>query len=194
MLRLPARCWRLFSNMSHAADSSCKLPPKKFPSLPDIIAAQTLGLSWQQVHVGGLCNVWALQWLHVLARCQGRRFTIMIATVAAYAVLLSHCTAGLLHSLSVLLPCLLLTQTWSGQPENWEAAQKVLLALAQANSEAQLGVYKGPHPAPGGGRILQVLPHRIGRQGGAMLMSGLHLLASRRRSCWCSVDLHTRPA
>jgi fructose-bisphosphate aldolase class I len=29
--------------------------------------------------------------------------------------------------------------------------------LAKANSEAQLGKYKGPHPVPGGGRILQAL-------------------------------------
>ena len=30
------------------------------------------------------------------------------------------------------------------------------MALAKANSEAQLGQFKGPHPVPGGGRILQV--------------------------------------
>lgn len=46
-------------------------------------------------------------------------------------------------------------QTWAGQPGNWEAAQKVLLSLAAVNSQAQLGQYKGPHPSPGGGRILQ---------------------------------------
>jgi hypothetical protein len=46
-------------------------------------------------------------------------------------------------------------QTWAGKPENWEAAQKVLLSLAAVNSQAQLGQYKGPHPCPGGGRILQ---------------------------------------
>ena len=28
---------------------------------------------------------------------------------------------------------------------------------AQANSEAQLGKFVGPHPVPGGGRILQAL-------------------------------------
>jgi hypothetical protein len=32
----------------------------------------------------------------------------------------------------------------------------VLLSLAAVNSQAQLGQYKGPHPCPGGGRILQV--------------------------------------
>jgi fructose-bisphosphate aldolase, class I len=30
------------------------------------------------------------------------------------------------------------------------------VSLAKANSEAQRGTYKGPHPVPGGGRILQV--------------------------------------
>jgi fructose-bisphosphate aldolase class I len=53
-------------------------------------------------------------------------------------------------------------KTWAGQQSQWEAAQKILLALAKANSEAQLGQYKGPHPVPGGGRILQAL-----RTGGA---------------------------
>uniref|UniRef100_A0A383VHG3 fructose-bisphosphate aldolase n=1 Tax=Tetradesmus obliquus TaxID=3088 RepID=A0A383VHG3_TETOB len=53
-------------------------------------------------------------------------------------------------------------KTWAGKQENWEAAQKVLLSLAAANSQAQLGQYKGPHPSPGGGRILQAL-----RTGGA---------------------------
>ncbi|KAF6250909.1 fructose-1,6-bisphosphate aldolase [Scenedesmus sp. NREL 46B-D3] len=53
-------------------------------------------------------------------------------------------------------------KTWAGQPGNWEAAQKVLLSLAAVNSQAQLGQYKGPHPSPGGGRILQAL-----RTGGA---------------------------
>ncbi|CAI5504641.1 unnamed protein product [Closterium sp. Naga37s-1] len=52
---------------------------------------------------------------------------------------------------------------WSGKPENKAAAQERLVALAKANSEAQLGKYKGPHPSPGGGRILQAL--RLG--GGA---------------------------
>lgn len=31
------------------------------------------------------------------------------------------------------------------------------MQLARANSQAQLGQYKGPHPVPGGGRILQAL-------------------------------------
>eukprot|EP00878_Enallax_costatus_P000798 GHUV01000922.1.p1 GENE.GHUV01000922.1~~GHUV01000922.1.p1 ORF type:complete len:403 (+),score=124.33 GHUV01000922.1:45-1253(+) len=53
-------------------------------------------------------------------------------------------------------------KTWAGKEENWDAAQKILAALAKANSEAQLGQYKGPHPVPGGGRILQAL-----RTGGA---------------------------
>ncbi|CAM9369494.1 unnamed protein product [Phaeothamnion confervicola] len=39
----------------------------------------------------------------------------------------------------------------------------MLVALAKANSEAQLGKYKGPHPSPGGGRILQQL--RLGGAG-----------------------------
>lgn len=46
---------------------------------------------------------------------------------------------------------------WGGKPENKQAAQEILVALAKANSEAQLGQFKGPHPVPGGGRILQVL-------------------------------------
>ena len=53
-------------------------------------------------------------------------------------------------------------KTWQGKPENWDAAQAILSKLAKANSEAQLGTYKGPHPVPGGGRILQAL-----RTGGA---------------------------
>jgi fructose-bisphosphate aldolase class I len=53
-------------------------------------------------------------------------------------------------------------KTWAGKKENWDAAQGILLALAKANSEAQRGVFKGPHPVPGGGRILQAL-----RTGGA---------------------------
>lgn len=48
-------------------------------------------------------------------------------------------------------------QKWGGKPENKQAAQEILVALAKANSEAQLGKFKGPHPVPGGGRILQVL-------------------------------------
>ena len=47
-------------------------------------------------------------------------------------------------------------QKWGGKPENKQAAQDILVALAKANSEAQLGQFKGPHPVPGGGRILQV--------------------------------------
>lgn len=53
-------------------------------------------------------------------------------------------------------------KTWAGKEENWGAAQEVLVKLAKANSEAQLGQFKGPHPVPGGGRILQAL-----RTGGA---------------------------
>ena len=53
-------------------------------------------------------------------------------------------------------------KTWAGEPGNVAAAQDILVKLAKANSEAQLGVYKGPHPVPGGGRILQAL-----RPGGA---------------------------
>lgn len=48
-------------------------------------------------------------------------------------------------------------KTWAGKPENWDKAQAILVALAKANSEAQRGAYKGPHPVPGGGRILQAL-------------------------------------
>lgn len=54
-------------------------------------------------------------------------------------------------------------KTWAGKPENVDAAKEMLLKLAKANSEAQLGIYKGPHPAPGGGRILQQL--RLGGAG-----------------------------
>merc|ERR1719498_368402 len=35
-------------------------------------------------------------------------------------------------------------KTWGGKPENKEAAQKVLMERAQANSLAQLGKYKMP--------------------------------------------------
>ncbi|KAJ7569853.1 hypothetical protein O6H91_01G097800 [Diphasiastrum complanatum] len=52
---------------------------------------------------------------------------------------------------------------WSGKEENWKAAQERLVALARANSEAQLGKYTGPHPSPGGTRILQTL--RLGGAG-----------------------------
>lgn len=48
-------------------------------------------------------------------------------------------------------------QTWSGNPANWAAAQDILVKLAKANSEACQGKYTGPHPVPGGGRILQAL-------------------------------------
>lgn len=51
-------------------------------------------------------------------------------------------------------------KTWAGATpgsENWLAAQDILVKLAKANSEAQLGQFKGPHPVPGGGRILQAL-------------------------------------
>eukprot|EP00884_Botryococcus_braunii_P007592 jgi/Botrbrau1/16834/Bobra.150_2s0058.1 len=51
---------------------------------------------------------------------------------------------------------------WAGQKENWKAAQELLVALAKANSQAQLGQFTGPHPVPGGERILQAL-----RTGGA---------------------------
>ncbi|KAF8062721.1 hypothetical protein HT031_004051 [Scenedesmus sp. PABB004] len=53
-------------------------------------------------------------------------------------------------------------KTWAGKPENWDAAQAVLLSLAKVNSEAQLGRYAGPHPCPGGARQVQEL-----RTGGA---------------------------
>lgn len=52
-------------------------------------------------------------------------------------------------SLLVVLHSILPLQTWSGKQENWDAAQKILVALAKANSEAQLGQFKGPHPVPG---------------------------------------------
>ncbi|GMH42933.1 hypothetical protein BSKO_10855 [Bryopsis sp. KO-2023] len=54
-------------------------------------------------------------------------------------------------------------KTWQGMDENVPAAHDILLKLAKANSEAQLGQYKGPHPVPGGGRILQAL--RLGGAG-----------------------------
>jgi fructose-bisphosphate aldolase class I len=37
-------------------------------------------------------------------------------------------------------------KTWGGKKENKEAAQKVLMERAKANSEAQLGIYKGGKP------------------------------------------------
>ena len=51
-------------------------------------------------------------------------------------------------------------KTWAGGEvggQQWNAAQEILVKLAKANSEAQQGKYKGPHPVPGGGRILQAL-------------------------------------
>jgi len=48
-------------------------------------------------------------------------------------------------------------QAWAGNPDNKKTAQDILSSLAKANSEAQLGKYTGPHPAAGGGRILQAL-------------------------------------
>ena len=54
-------------------------------------------------------------------------------------------------------------KTWSGKKENVKAAQDILVRLARANSQAQLGKYEGPHPVPGGGRILQAL--RVGGAG-----------------------------
>ncbi len=57
----------------------------------------------------------------------------------------------------------LVLQTWAGHPENKRKAQDILVKLAKANSEAQLGQYKGPHPVPGGQRILQAL--RLGGSG-----------------------------
>ncbi|KAG2422577.1 hypothetical protein HXX76_015905 [Chlamydomonas incerta] len=53
-------------------------------------------------------------------------------------------------------------KTWAGKQSNWDAAQDILLKLAKANSQASTGSFKGPHPVPGGGRILQAL-----RTGGA---------------------------
>lgn len=53
-------------------------------------------------------------------------------------------------------------KTWAGEDANVPAAQEILVKLARANSQAQLGKYTGPHPVPGGGRILQAL-----RTGGA---------------------------
>lgn len=48
-------------------------------------------------------------------------------------------------------------QAWGGEAGNKAAAQDILVKLAKANSEAQLGQFKGPHPTPGGERILQAL-------------------------------------
>ncbi|KAK9831900.1 hypothetical protein WJX81_006849 [Elliptochloris bilobata] len=52
---------------------------------------------------------------------------------------------------------------WAGKRENWDAAQDILVQLARANGQAQLGRYSGPHPVPGGGRILQAI--RLGGAG-----------------------------
>eukprot|EP00891_Asterochloris_glomerata_P001048 jgi/Astpho2/1048/Aster-07436 len=56
-------------------------------------------------------------------------------------------------------------KTWGGKPENKAAAQDILVKLATANGQAQLGQYSGPHPAPGKDRILQAL--RLGGSGKA---------------------------
>eukprot|EP00179_Madagascaria_erythrocladioides_P006894 CAMPEP_0198323388 /NCGR_PEP_ID=MMETSP1450-20131203/11648_1 /TAXON_ID=753684 ORGANISM="Madagascaria erythrocladiodes, Strain CCMP3234" /NCGR_SAMPLE_ID=MMETSP1450 /ASSEMBLY_ACC=CAM_ASM_001115 /LENGTH=403 /DNA_ID=CAMNT_0044027083 /DNA_START=86 /DNA_END=1297 /DNA_ORIENTATION=- len=40
---------------------------------------------------------------------------------------------------------------WAGDDTKKEEAQKLLSALAKANSEAQLGKFAGPHPSPGKG-------------------------------------------
>lgn len=37
-------------------------------------------------------------------------------------------------------------KTWAGQKENVDKAQEMLVKLAQANSQAQLGKFQGPHP------------------------------------------------
>ncbi|PNH08266.1 Bis(5'-adenosyl)-triphosphatase [Tetrabaena socialis] len=50
-------------------------------------------------------------------------------------------------------------KTWAGKEANWDAAQAILVKLAKANSEASTGSFKGPHPVPGGGRILQDLSY-----------------------------------
>lgn len=57
----------------------------------------------------------------------------------------------------VLITIIVMMQAWGGDPNNKQKAQDILSSLAKANSEAQLGNYKGPHPAAGGGRILQAL-------------------------------------
>ena len=54
-------------------------------------------------------------------------------------------------------------QAWAGKRENWAAAQDILSQLARANGQAQLGRFSGPHPVPGGGRILQAI--RLGGAG-----------------------------
>ena len=49
-------------------------------------------------------------------------------------------------------------KAWNGKAENVAKAQEILVALARANSQAQLGTYKGPHPSPNAGkRIWQPL-------------------------------------
>ena len=37
-------------------------------------------------------------------------------------------------------------KAWGGQKENVDKAQDILVKLAKANSEAQLGKFTGPHP------------------------------------------------
>ena len=39
---------------------------------------------------------------------------------------------------------------WGGDKAKKEEAQRLLTALAKANSQAQLGKYTGEHPSPGG--------------------------------------------
>jgi len=67
-------------------------------------------------------------------------------------------------------------QTWSGKQDQWDAAQKILVALAKANSEAQLGQFKGPHPVPG---------MRRGR-GEDALQGGQCGGRAGQIACWCS--------
>lgn len=49
---------------------------------------------------------------------------------------------------------------WGGDMSKKEEAQKLLTALAKANSEAQLGKYAGPHPSPGG-KVRNFQPLRL---------------------------------
>eukprot|EP00608_Synchroma_pusillum_P003888 CAMPEP_0198425340 /NCGR_PEP_ID=MMETSP1452-20131203/4495_1 /TAXON_ID=1181717 /ORGANISM="Synchroma pusillum, Strain CCMP3072" /LENGTH=402 /DNA_ID=CAMNT_0044145695 /DNA_START=17 /DNA_END=1225 /DNA_ORIENTATION=+ len=54
-------------------------------------------------------------------------------------------------------------KTWAGKEENWDAAQDIMVQLAKVHAQACRGEYTGPHPVPGGGRILQ--PIRLGGAG-----------------------------
>lgn len=45
-------------------------------------------------------------------------------------------------------------KAWGGQKENVGKAQDILVKLAQANSQAQLGKFKGPHPVLSPSEIL----------------------------------------